>query len=174
MWLASAAPDRGYRQLPSGGMCLSAFLFVCRGQEILLGRYADDPRWEELTGLDEDRRQTHGRGWTIPSSHLRYGENPRTAGARVAREVLGLDGVSLTEPRVETETYVPVRFPELGEHYDIWFFFETEVPEQRTVEAPPWYEELAWQDPRALGAHAFARSHADVVERWLQVTEGPT
>lgn len=167
LWLSSAAPDAGFRQLPDGGLCLSAFVFLAQGDSLLLGRYADDPRWGKLAGLDEDRRRAHGQGWTIPASHVRYGEDPRETGARVVREILELDGVELSEPRVETETYVPARFPELGEHYDVWFFFDAEVPQGIEIQTPPWYEALAFRDPRELPASEYARSHEDVVSRWL-------
>lgn len=173
LWLSSAGSAHGFHQLPDGGLCLSAFLFVTRGEQLLLGRYADDPRWEELAGLGEDRRRAHGKSWTIPASHLRYGEDPRDAGQRIASEILGLQELDLSEPRVETETYVPVRFPELGEHYDVWFFLEASLPADAEVEVPPWYDALAWHDPATLEAGAYARSHEDVVARWLGTRGSP-
>lgn len=169
LWLASAGSPFGYRQLPSGGLCLSAFLFLRRGDRILLGRYADDPRWEALAGLDATRRKAHGRGWTIPASHLKFGEDPREAARRIAEEILGLPpGLDLGEPRVETEFAVPARFPELGNHYDVWFFFDAELPAGMTVEKPAWYAALEWVDPRATPPEAYGRSHHDIVARWME------
>lgn len=75
LWLVKGAPRRGFRDLPHSGMCVSAFVFVQDSEgRILLGKYADDPRWEDLTGLNEDRWRTHGKGWTVPASHLKFGE----------------------------------------------------------------------------------------------------
>ena len=166
LWLAREGSPHGYHQLPPGGLCLSAFLFVRRGERVLLGKYADDARWEDLAGLDPVRRRAHGRGWTIPASHLKYGEDPREAARRVAEEILRLPGLRLSEPRVETEVGVPARFPEMGPHYDVWFFVDAEGPAE--VEAPPWYRELAYVDPRALSPDDYGRSHGDVVARWLE------
>lgn len=167
LWLSSAAPRRGFRRLPRSGMCVSAFLLVEQDGKLLLGKYADDPRWEDLTGLDEDRWRAHGKGWTLPASQLRFGEEPRAAGRRIAEEVLGLPGLALSEPRVESDHYVPARFPELGMHYDLWLLFRATLPPDARLERPAWYRELAFHDPAALAPSDYARGHEDVVARWL-------
>jgi ADP-ribose pyrophosphatase YjhB (NUDIX family) len=149
-------------------MCLSVFLFVRRGAEILVGKYAPHEAWERLTGLDPERVRKHGLGWTIPASHLKYGEDPRAAARRVAEDVLGLDALALGEPRVETEYADWARPSGSGWHYDVWFFVDAEVPAGNVVTRPPWFAELAWADPRALPEAAWARSHGDVARRWLR------
>ena len=167
LWLSESGPRRGFRALPAGGMCVSAFLFVVQGGKLLLGKYADDPRWEEIAGLDEDRWRAHGKGWTVPASQLKFGEEPREAGRRIAEEVLGIRGLELSEPRVESDHYVPARFPELGMHYDLWLLFGAKLPSGARVAKPDWYRELAFHDPRSLVASEYARGHEDVVARWL-------
>jgi len=167
LWLSKDAPPSGFRDVPPGGMCLSAFLFVRRGHEILLGKYRDDPRWETLAGLDESRRQVHGRGWTIPASQLRYGEDPRSAARRIAEEILEIRGMAFSEPRSEVDLYEPKRFP--GQlHYDVWFLIDGTPPKGWTMTAPAWYADLAWRDPKATPASEYARGHEDVVARWLE------
>lgn len=169
LWLSEKGSPSGYHGLPPGGMCLSSFVFITRGPEILLGKYADDPQWDALTGLDETRRRAHGHGWTIPASHLKLGEDPREAGRRVVADVLGLDDLPLTEPRVETEYAEPARFPGMGAHFDVWFFQDAAWPEGRDLPAPPpWYREWAFLDPRKLDASEYGRSHGDIVARWLE------
>jgi len=167
LWLSRSGPPSGFWDLPPGGMCLSVFVFVVRDGKILLGRYADDPRWEALAGLDPERVKVHGRGWTIPASQLKYGEDPRDAARRVGEEVLQIRGMAYSEPRVEVDLYEPRRFP--GElHYDLWFLVNAEPPGGYELAVPPWYAELAWHDPRAGPTEAYARDHQDVVARWLQ------
>jgi ADP-ribose pyrophosphatase YjhB (NUDIX family) len=167
LWLSKTGPPAGFWQTPKGGMCISAFLFVTRGGKVLLGKYGDDPRWEELTGLDPDRRREHGKGWTLPASQLRFGEDPRDAARRIAEQVLRIPGMHFSEPRVEVDLYPPESAP--GEmHYDIWFLVDAAAPEGLEVQAPPWYAELAWHDPRSVPATSFSRGHEDVVERWLR------
>jgi ADP-ribose pyrophosphatase YjhB (NUDIX family) len=147
-------------------MCLSVFLFVRRGQRILLGKYAEDQAWEGLTGLDPERRRVHGAGWTIPASHLRFGEDPRDAASRVGEEVLGLRGVQYSDPIVEVDTYEPKRFP--GRlHYDIWFLVTARLPRGVGVGRPQWYADLQWRDPTQVPTSDYARGHEDVVARWL-------
>lgn len=165
LWLNASGPRAGFRALPPGGMCLSAFVFVERDGKLLVGKYADDARWETLTGLDEDRRRAHGNGWTLPASHLKYGEDPRDAARRVMRDVLLAHDFDLGEPRVETDQYVPARFPELGMHFDLWFLFRGSL--RGEINPLPWYRELAWIDPAETPDSAWARGHEDVVRRWI-------
>ena len=158
---------RAFWHPPEGGMCVNAFLFVTRDGKLLLGKYADVPEWEDLTGLDAPRRQRFGTGWTVPGTHLKFGEEPRAAARRIGEEVLKIPGLASSEPRVESDTY-PAAFAGGKIHYDIWFFFDAQPPATWQLRAPPWYADLAWQDPRTLPASAYARSHEDVVARWLQ------
>lgn len=161
----------GFDRVPPGGLCLSAFLFVTRPTgEVLLGRYDPaHPAWPGMTGLDEGRLRKYAEGWTVPASHLRWGEDPREAARRIGRTFLGLDGLRYGEPRVATETYELARLP--GErHFDVLFLVEAQGAPAR-VEAPPWYAALAWHDPRALPAGAYARGHEDVVARWLALRD---
>jgi len=167
LWLSKTAPPAGFWEPPKGGMCISAFVFVKRGPKILLGKYRDDPRWEELAGLDPDRRRTHGKGWTLPASQLKYGEDPRDAARRIAEQILRIPRMHFSEPRVEVDFYPPKWA--LGEmHYDIWFLLEADAPKDLEVPTPPWYAERDWHDPRSLPSTAYARGHEDVVERWLR------
>jgi len=166
LWLSENAPPAGFRKTPPGGMCLSAFLFVKRGREILLGKYADDPAWGRLAGLDPERWRVHGARWTIPASQLTYGEDPRDAARRIGETILEIPGMTYSEPRVEVDVYEPKRFP--GRlHYDIWFLIDGALPKASRVARPSWYSALEWKDPRILPATDYARGHEDVVARWL-------
>lgn len=165
LWLSKSGPPAGFWQLPPGGMCVCAFLFVRRGGKILLGKYRDDPRWEALAGLDSGRRQRHGKRLTIPASHMKFGEDPRDAAKRVGEEVLKIPGMTYAEPRVEVDLYPSTDFPG-NMHSDLWFLVDATPPKGWTLKVPPWYADLAWHDPRTLAAEAYARGHEDVVARW--------
>ncbi|HYT17475.1 MAG TPA: hypothetical protein VEO18_04410 [Thermoplasmata archaeon] len=166
LWLSKKAPPAGFSELPRGGMCLSTFLFVTRKDRILLGKYADDPKWEELAGLDADRRRTNANGWTIPASHLKFGEDPRDAARRIGEHIVRMSGARYSEPRTEVDLYPSKMVP--GEmHYDIWFLVDAAPPNTYEPQPPAWYTELRWHDPRTAPASEYARGHEDVVARWL-------
>jgi ADP-ribose pyrophosphatase YjhB (NUDIX family) len=149
-------------------MCLCAFLFVMSGGKILLGRYADHPAWEQLCGMESGRVKANAHGWTIPASHLKFGEDPRDAARRIGEEILTLDkGLVYSEPCVKTFFYEPAIAP--GEkHFDVLFFFEVSVEADVKVRKPPWYEALEWLDIGAVQRGQFARQHEDVAEAWLK------
>ena len=168
LWLSPFAPAKGFTSVPRGGMCLSAFLFVVNGESILLGKYAVHPAWERLTGMDSKRVEAHSGGWTLPASHLKFGENPRDAARRIGEEILLLEkGLDYREPRVETFYYEPQIAP--GEkHYDVTFLFELSVGVDAGIHKPPWYEALEWLAVGDLSHERFARQHEDVADAWLK------
>ena len=172
LWLAPFAPPKGWTTVPRGGMCLCAFLFVVSGGRLLLGKYADHPAWRGLCGMEPARIRAHARGWTLPASHVKFGEDPREAARRIGEEILLLDrGLVYSEPFVKTFLYEPAIAP--GErHFDVLFLFDVSVGEDAKVRKPPWYEALEWIDIGALQSLPFARQHEDVVEAWLKKRSG--
>ncbi len=168
LWLAPFAPPKGWTGVPRGGMCLCAFLFVLRGGKILLGKYTDHPAWESLCGMESKRVKANAGGWTIPASHLKFGEDPRDAARRIGEEILTLDkGLVYSEPSVITFFYEPAVAP--GEkHFDVLFLFEVSAKAGVDVRTPPWYETLDWLDIGTLQHLPFARQHGDVAAAWLQ------
>ena len=166
LWSREQSSPSGFWHPPVGGMCVNAFLFVRRGPKILLGKYADHPKWMELAGLDSTRLPANAGGWILPASHLKFGEEPRAAARRVGEEILQIPGMAYTEPRVETDFY-EAKFAAGEMHYDIWFFVDAMPPASWEIKPLPWFADLAWQDPRSLPPSAYARSHQDVVASWL-------
>ena len=168
LWLAPFAPPKGWTSVPRGGMCLCAFLFVMSGGKILLGRYADHPAWEQLCGMENMRVKANARGWTIPASHLKFGEDPRDTARRIGEEILTLDkGLIYSEPYVKTFFYEPAIAPG-KKHFDVLFLFEVSLKADVKVPKPPWYEALEWLDIGTLQSEQFSRQHEDVAEAWLK------
>lgn len=168
LWLAPFAPPKGWTGVPRGGMCLCAFLFVVSEEKLLLGRYADHPAWESLAGMESKGVTANAHGWTIPASHVKFGEDPRDTARRIGEEILMLDGRQVySEPYVTTFSYEPAIAP--GEkHYDVLFLFDLSVPAGIAVGKPPWYEVLEWFDTGTVQHLPFARQHEDVAEAWLK------
>ncbi len=174
LWINEYAPPAGFHRVPPGGMCIGVFLFVRRGNRLLLGRVRDHPAWAELAGEDASRMRADARGWKVPARQLKLGEDPRDAARQIGEEMLGLKGMRYGEPRVEVE------FWKLGNqasgpparrklrHYDMWFLVEAKLAADREVERPPWFAELSWQDSAKIRRTSWARFHDDVVARWMQ------
>ena len=174
LWLSEYAPPAGFKNVPSGGMCVSAFVFVRRGKKILLGKIRPHSDWERLAGLDAERQEKHGKGYNIPSRQLKFGEDPLHAARHIGEKILAIPNIRCTGPRVEVEhwqlgdlAYGPPERKVLW-HYDIWFLFDAEVPSSLEIKTPPWFRELEWHDPEQVAKSAYTRGHEDVVARWMQ------
>jgi len=172
LWLAPFAPPKGYTSVPAGGMCLCVFLFVVKGKKVLLGKYREHPAWEKITGMDEKRVKNNRHGFTLPASHLKFGEDPKDAARRIGEEILMLpEGLAYSEPIVQTFFYELSILP--GEmHYDVLFLYDLILKEDFKNSLPPWYDSLEWIDMADLMNRKFARQHEDVVSAWLKKKGG--
>jgi ADP-ribose pyrophosphatase YjhB (NUDIX family) len=168
LWIAPFAPPKGHITVPPGGMCLCVFLFVKRGDKILLGKYKEHPEWEKIAGMDEKRVKNNTYGYTLPASHLKFGEDPSDAAKRILKEILCLpDSLLLSEPIVQTFFYEVAVAP--GEmHFDVLFLYDVILDESINITLPPWYASLEWFDTDILMNQKFARQHEDVVSAWLK------
>ncbi len=168
LWLAPFAPPKGFTSVPAGGMCLCAFLFVIRGRKVLLGKYREHPAWEKIAGMDEKRVKNNQHGFTLPASHLKFGEYPMDAARRIGEEILMLpEGLAYSEPLVQTFFYEISIAP--GEmHYDVLFLYDLILGEDYETGLPPWYASFEWFDMDLLMNQKYARQHEDVVSAWLR------
>lgn len=172
LWLAPFAPPKGFTSVPRGGMCLCAYLLVVSGGKVLLGKYAEHPAWEKLAGMTDQRVRANTSGWTIPASHLKFGEDPRKTARRIGEEILHLDKeLVYPEPYVKTFFYEPAAAPG-EEHFDVLFLFEVSVGADAKVGIVPWYETLEWVDLGTVQLEKFSRQHEDVMAAWLKVRSG--
>lgn len=168
LWLAPFAPPKGFTSVPAGGMCLCVFLFVIRGRKVLLGKYKEHPAWEKIAGMDERRVKSNQHGFTLPASHLKFGENPVDAARRIGEEILILPkGLTYSEPGIQTFFYELSFLP--GEmHFDVLFLYDLVLKENYDIAIPPWYASLEWIDMDFLINQKYARQHEDVVSAWLK------
>jgi len=168
LWLAPFAPPKGYTNVPAGGMCLCVFLFVIKGRKVLLGKYKEHPEWEKIAGMDEKRVKNNLHGYTLPASHLKFGEDPSEAARRIGKEILLLpEGLSYSEPVVQTFFYEPSIVPS-EMHFDVLFLYDVILDESVKTTLPPWYASIEWFDIDIVMNQKFARQHEDVVSAWLK------
>jgi hypothetical protein len=150
------------REIPPGGLCLSAFLIVrSRTGKVLMGKIDPQAPWDNLGALDPVRIQLHSKGWMLPSSHLIVHESPQEALKRIALEQLEISDLEISDLKVVSEVCPPRYFPDMNEHWDLEFIsFATrdEVPSRSTA-----FKELRLLDPSTLKKSDIARSHEDVL-----------
>ena len=154
------------REVPEGGMCLSAFVALTESgslNRVLLGHLDSGANWDHIGGLDPERVGAHSKGWMIPSCHLILQESPQDAARRILGEQLGLKNVALSEPKVVSEVYTPKRFPDLPSHWDLEFIFRGDLPRGTLPRATAW-KELSFIDVSRTRKSEMARSHEDVLE----------
>src|SRR5579871_1933995 len=152
------------KEIPPGGMCLSAFLVVSDRENksnVLMGRIDPSAPWDHVGALDPTRVEVHSKGWMLPSSHLIVHESPQDAARRIAVEQLDLGKIEISEPKIVSEVYPPKNFPELGEHWDLEFIFSRVIPNmgKRSVA----FRELRFIIPEETKRSEISRSHDDVL-----------
>src|SRR5437899_7384215 len=87
------------REIPEGGICLSAFLVISQTghpERILMGHLNPSGSWDHIGALDAERAEMNSKGWMLPSSHLMLGASPQGAAERILKEQLGLPAQGLT------------------------------------------------------------------------------
>ncbi len=155
----------GMREVPEGGLCLSAFLVLSEHghpDHVLMGHLDPSAPWDHIGALDASRTQVHSQGWMLPASHLLLHESPDEAARRIAAEQLERRDLALSEPRIVSEVYTPKRFPDVVRHWDLEFIFRGEWPSGVTPRAAAWTD-LRFVDVPATPKSAMARSHEDVL-----------
>ncbi len=162
-------PPFRMKEIPDGGFCLSSFLVISQEDNpegVLLGRLNPNAPWDHLGALDEARAQTHGKGWMLPSSHLIVHESPQDAATRILKEQLGIEDqrVALSDPKVVSEVYTPVRFPNLPGHWDIEFIFRGMLAKGNPVPENEAWLDLKFVQVGKTPRSEMARSHQDILE----------
>jgi len=79
---ASADRPLQTREIPEGGICLSAFVVLSESghrDRVLMGHLDPSAGWDHIGALDPERAALNSKGWMLPSSHLILGESPQAA-----------------------------------------------------------------------------------------------
>jgi hypothetical protein len=152
------------KEIPPGGLCLSAFLIVRDlSERVLMGKIDPEAPWDHLGALDPRRIELHSKGWMLPSSHLIVHESPQDAARRIAEEQLELPELIISEPKVVSEVYPPRYFPDLADHWDLEFLFFSSCPADKIPKKSRAFKELSLIDPKTSKRSQIARSHGDVL-----------
>lgn len=155
--------------VPTGGLCLSAFVVAERDGRLLAGRMAPThedtwiERWAPNVAFYEgDRNKRLFQGERFPGTYLRVGEHPDEAVRRVWEDQLGFDpSTDLGTPTIVSEAGPSNRRPE-AEHWDVLFLYEVDGP--ALDEVPDHWAELAYQDAQSLFEADLVMLHGELLE----------
>ncbi|HEX9710505.1 MAG TPA: hypothetical protein VGB42_11155 [Candidatus Thermoplasmatota archaeon] len=137
-------------------VCLSTYIVSEAGDGLLVGRRANDPRWEQLDHAHPVDPQVGTTLWVLPATHLLVGETPSQAAKRVAKDQLLAPWLQLEDGG----TFAHLRPSVEGDpHWELAFVFETELTVSK---APPWFTELRGLQRRYLRYESFAAGHGDI------------
>jgi len=151
------------REIPDGGICLSAFLVIGeRGhpERVVMGHLNPSAAWDHIGALDPERAEANRQGWMLPSCHLLIRESPQAAAERLLKEQVGLPGLPLTGPQVFSEVYGAKN------HWDLHFVF---TGERDDIAQHPAWSDLGFVDVTETPRDRIARYHEDIlalVGRW--------
>ena len=152
---------------PSGGTCLSTFLIVSKGKEILVGKMQNPEIWMDRFFVGEKFAPVYASSgkYVLPASHLSWYESPLDAAYRVATEQALLSPEKRNFRLVDAQSHVreDPKDPE-GAHWDICFVYDLPFSGGTNLKTPEWFQELRFVDKAQLKPSDFTRGHGDVLE----------
>jgi ADP-ribose pyrophosphatase YjhB (NUDIX family) len=148
--------------VPKGGTCLSSFLVLKRKDGILVGKMTKPQVWVERFFMGEKFAPMYASSnkWLIPASHLKYGEKPEDAAARILVEQVELTRSKLSLLQIQSHLSQDPKYPEIA-HWDICFVYGGTLRKEPRI--PEWFSELRFVKTRELASEDFTRGHGDVL-----------
>lgn len=156
---------------PPGGTCLSSFVILTTGSDMLVGKMMKPEVWVEKFFVGPQWAQTYyqSKKYMLPASHLAWYESPLEAAARTVKEQtllpLRKDDLKLIEVQSHlsgdpTSTTEPP-------HWDICFVYEGKVSKSvaTKLKQPEWFEDFGFVSRAKLKSDDFTRGHGDVLEK---------
>ena len=155
--------------VPPSGVCLSSFVSIGDGRNILLGKVAKPEVWVEKFFLSEQYAPSVASSgkYVLPGSHLAWYESPLQAAERVIKEQtllpvpkgLKLVGVQSFVSGDPNDTQNPP-------HWDLCFVYDAKLPKSLTkkLKSPEWFSDFGLKPKSKLSSEDFARGHGEVLE----------
>jgi ADP-ribose pyrophosphatase YjhB (NUDIX family) len=156
--------------VPEGGTCLSSFLVVSRGNEILVGKMKNPQVWMDRFFVGEKFAPIYASSgkYILPASHLAWYESPQEAAFRIASDQIAhsphskedlrlLDVQSFVSGDPNSDTEPP--------HWDFCFVYEMKLLPDEDIKEPEWFEELRFVERGKLNVDDFTRGHGDILQQ---------
>jgi len=151
-----------------GGTCLSSFVVVSSGNNILVGKPSKPDVWAERFFVDEAYapKIVESGKYVLPASHLAWFESPEEAAFRVLREMVNIDIPKNRVRLVDVQSHVGDGAADDNAHWDICFVYQAELPKgyEKKLKSPEWFTEFGLKPKSRLKPDDFARGHGHVLE----------
>jgi hypothetical protein len=158
------------RNVPPGGTCLSSFVFMSNGRNILVGKMGRPDIWIErfLVGPKFAPVYAGSGKYVLPARHLHWYESPFEAAISVVRDQVGFDVPKSKVSLVDVQSHVSGDMDNEKEppHWDICFLYRVQVSNVQAskLRRPEWFSELAFKPLKSLRRDDFTRGHGDVLQ----------
>jgi hypothetical protein len=156
--------------VPPGGTCLSSFVVILNGRNILVGKMSHPEIWIErfLVGPKFAPKYASSGKYVLPARHLHWYESPLEAASGVVKDQVGLDVPRSRFSLVDVQSHVSGDVDNEKEppHWDICFLYQMRVSNKLAakLDRPEWFSELAFKPLKSLKQDDFTRGHGDVLE----------
>ncbi|MBX8644026.1 MAG: hypothetical protein KIY12_04800 [Thermoplasmata archaeon] len=151
-----------------GGTCLSSFVVVSSGNNILVGKPSKPEVWSERFFVDEAYapKIVESGKYVLPASHLAWFESPEDAAFRVLREMVNIDIPRSRVRLVDVQSHAGDGAVDDSSHWDICFVYQAELPKgyEKRLKPPEWFSEFGLRPKNRLKQDDFARGHGHVLE----------
>jgi ADP-ribose pyrophosphatase YjhB (NUDIX family) len=157
--------------VPPAGTCISAFVNVTDGQNILLGKVSKPEIWVDrfLVGEDRANYAANSGKYVMPGSHLKWYESPLEAAERILSEQVLLPNLRKGLMLAEVQSWVDgnPNDEENPPHWDICMVYEARIPKAlaKKLSKPEWFEDYGMKKKSSLTVEDFARGHGEVLEK---------
>jgi len=157
--------------VPPGGTCLSSFVVVSNGQNILVGKMSRPEIWIErfLVGPTFAPVYAASGKYLLPARHLHWYESPLEAARSILMDQIGLDVPESRISLVGVQSHVSgdINDEEEPPHWDICFLYRTQVTKSvaARLRRPEWFSELLFKPLGSLKQSDFTRGHGDILEK---------
>ena len=164
-WARLGERDRRDLFHPSdAGVCLSTFLVVRRGNDILMGKVRGTKDWPEKGGFPRYRalQLEQDDAWLLPATHLQMEEHPDHAAKRIAHEWAGLSGTpKFISLQSHVRTSPASRKSGKGGHWDLCFVYELKAA--KAPKLKPWWSQMRFVPRSQIKKLKTGRGHLDVL-----------
>lgn len=151
---------------PPGGVCLSAFAVLRRGDAFLALQPRAHEAWKDWAPnwdiYAPEQLAKQWQLWRLPAAYLREGDHPDDTARRVVEGQLGATVRRLEGPRIVRFHEPSARFPGTM-HWDLCFVYEADA-EPAPLAQLPWLSALRWFRPEELRDADFGSSIGDLAK----------